>query len=96
MSWTRWMPAQQPLRQFARGGAVQCKESAQETEMPGRLFERNGYDRQTQVAADDLRDFPHRYPLLTDAVQPTTRRRRLHRQAEEMGGIEPVHRRPAV
>ena len=95
-SWLRRMPPQLLLGQCARGRAVQCEKGAQETEMSGRLLGRNGDDRQTQSAADDLRNLPHRYPFFTNPMQASTRRRRLHGQAEEVGGIDPVNRRPAV
>src|SRR5258708_35609238 len=64
--------------------------------MTGCLFERFRDDRHVQASADDVRDLSGRHTLVGDPVKPRSRRSFLERQPEEMGGIEPVHRGPAV
>lgn len=55
-----------------------------------------GDDRHVQVSPDDLRDVSHRNALVGNSVKHGSRRTLLQRQPEEMGGIKPMYRRPAV
>src|ERR1700730_17181174 len=59
---------------------------------PARLAD----DRHVQLPADDLSDLSSRYALVGHTVTPCCDGTLLKRQPVEMGGIEPMHRRPAV
>ena len=60
------------------------------------LLGRLGDDRHLQAPADDLGDLSKRHALFGDRVITGSRRTLLKRQPVETGGIEPVHRGPAV
>src|ERR1700756_4020295 len=53
-------------------------------------------ERHVQAAADPVSDLPERHALFGDAVITGSRGTLLEHQPEEMGGVEPVHRGPAV
>ena len=51
---------------------------------------------QVEMAADHLRDRFDRHALIGDGMESRTRRGFFESQAEQAGGVKPVHGRPAV
>src|SRR5882672_8002417 len=91
-----WAPFQPLPRARARGRNIDRKEAPEPGKMTGCLLERFRDDRHAQPSTDDVRDPPGGHALVSNRVKPGSRRTVLERQPEEMGGIEPVHRRPSV
>src|SRR5207249_4527908 len=64
----------------------------QPAELPGRDRSR----RQVQVTADHLGDVADRHALVAHRVEPGPRRGLFRRQAEQVRGVQYVHRGPAA
>ena len=60
------------------------------------LFGRYRRYRHAEVPPDYAGDFSKRYALVADAVIPRSHGAFLKCESEEMRGVKPVHRRPAV
>src|SRR5215472_12434786 len=90
------MPSQPFLRQRAGRWAVHCEEVSDPSKMAGSFFRRLRDNGHVQIPADDLRNFASREGLVGNAVIPGSCRTLLDHQSIKMGGIEPVHRGPAV
>src|SRR4030088_1774575 len=52
--------------------------------------------RHVEMPADDFGDLPDRNTLVTDAMQPSPGRPPLHRQSEQLSGVQSVHRGPSI
>src|SRR5215469_15076186 len=90
--WLDRPPPEQLARQCARGRLVYRENLAQEAETLGR----HGRDRQVEVTPDHLGDVADRHALVADGVQPRARWSLLHCQAEQVRGVQHVHRGPAT
>ena len=91
-----WAPSQPFPRLCARSRNIGTYEEPEEAEMSGRFLGRLGDDWHFQASAYHLGDFSKLYTLFGDRVIPGVRTPLLKRQAEEVGSIEPMHRRPTV
>ena len=90
------MPIQLVLGQSARGRVVNRSERCEPAEMAGCLFGGDGGQWDLQMSAYDVGDVMKRHALVGDSVISGAGGTLLERQPEEMGGIEPVNRWPAV
>lgn len=64
--------------------------------MSAGLFGRHRRDRHSQASADRLRDLPNRHALFGDRVAARPGKPLLEDEPVQAGGIDPVHRRPAI
>ena len=64
--------------------------------MIGRLFGRFAGYRDIQAPADHLRDLAERYAFICDRVIAGSRRVLPEDEPVKTGGIQPVHRGPAI
>ena len=60
------------------------------------FLRRFGDDRHIEAPADYLSNFPERNTLIGNAVISSPGGTLFKRQPVELGGIEPMHRRPAI
>ena len=64
--------------------------------MIGHRVSSDAGDGYREVPADDAGDVAHGHAFLGHGVQDGARRRVLDRRPEDLGGIEAVHRGPAI
>src|SRR6266566_5884420 len=89
-------PSQQFLCLLARRRVVGRHEGGEEAEVGARVRSLDADNRQLQLPADSLSDFPERHALLADSVQSRASRGGFHGQPEQARRIESMHGRPAV
>src|SRR6266581_8694495 len=89
-------PSQEFLCLLARRRVVGRHEGGEKAEVGARVRSLDADNRQLQLPADSLSDFPERHALLADSVQSRASRGGFHGQPEQARRIESMHGRPAV
>ncbi len=89
-------PSQEFLCLLARRRVVGRHEGGEEAEVGARVRSLDANDRQLQLPADSLSDFPEWYTLFADSVQSRASRGGFRGQPEQARRIESMHSGPAV
>src|SRR5579883_1482847 len=87
--------------EYRSGALTGCREIAtgkrrKPTEVRGRFLGRQRGERHLEPSRDDLRDLPESNAFLCGCVISGAGCRALDGKPEDPGGIQPMHRRPAV
>ena len=90
------LPPELLLGQGTGGGAVQQGERGHPAEVALGLLAGDGGHREIQLLADDGGDVAKRDGLISYPMQPCPGGRFLHRQPEQVRGVQPVHGAPPI